>query len=501
MENVYPISAEARYILQDDEKIRNRAARYSGSVPLGFDLLAFGSVGSVLFGLSWEAIIDKMLPCVAGLIHWLAPHLLLWLGLGNAATTYAGWSYVGWVCKLVGTAVFTFYLARCLVQTARAYSDVFGLDLDKHCSDTDVVMQMRIATYSWFARLLGLALPLQRTLAPLEARCVAHLHRWRADIARARFFAALKRGKISTREIFFIVDSLCTSADSLRSRVLPRRPGSTEAEAAEAEGNLVLSDGACWIPGTDQDAQRFFDLAINDTAQIEGDEGGRASLAEPFLLMGPPLVGGAQRAGAATARSGPSIAPDRNAPLEGKPVRISGLVAKPELNGVIATAGKFDESNSRYAVRLGDGTRVAIKTANLTEVSAAEALSAQRGVGDGGATGRGASGKSTTTRITDERTCLAALQENGYSLVRWQGKHWVWRRELPSGQQQGITTSKTPSDHRAYQNLRAQLARNNRDKDAEEEALAADARVPEARTDGKKRGGRAGQRRKRAVQG
>ena len=61
------------------------------------------------------------------------------------------------------------------------------------------------------------------------------------------------------------------------------------------------------------------------------------------------------------------------------------------------------------------------------------------------------------------------MRENGYSLTRWQGKHWVWRRELLSGRQQSVTTSKTPSDHRAYKNIQAQLARNNRDKDAKEE--------------------------------
>ena len=552
----YPISQEAwksllsadpssqqrrcRHILQDDETERNRAARSSGSVPLGFDLLAVGSVGPVLFGLIWVPFIGGMLPCVAGLIHWLAPFLIPWLGVGDAATTDAWW-VLG--CKIVVNTVFTFYVARSLAHAARWYSDVFGLDLDKHCSATQVVLQMRISTYSQFARLLGLAQPLQRTLAPLEARCIAQLHRWRANVARARFFAALKRGRISTREMLFIVETLSTAADSLRAEAgcLPRCPGSTKEEAAEAAGNLALSDGACWIPGTDKDAETFFHLTMDDTAQIEGAEGGGAPLAAPFLLMGLPVVDRAQRVGAATwpTIDGPSIAPDRDAPLEGKSVRISGLVAKPELNGVIATAGEFDELKARYEVRLGDGTRVAIKPANLTEVSAAEALSlragdqiesvssdeasahddaepanrygdtleqnqllmaimatggfdramdraggadkttmdttrtgsAQGGVGEGGATGCGAGGrnKDTTTRIKDQKQCLAAMRENGYKLVRWQGKHWVWRRELLSGRQQSVTTSKTPSDHRAYKNIQAQLARNNRDKDANEE--------------------------------
>ena len=71
-----------------------------------------------------------------------------------------------------------------------------------------------------------------------------------------------------------------------------------------------------------------------------------------------------------------SLPAPADAPLEGKPVRISGLVARPELNGLIATAGDFDESKARYAVRLSDGTRLAIKPANLAEVSAAEAQAA-----------------------------------------------------------------------------------------------------------------------------
>jgi hypothetical protein len=64
------------------------------------------------------------------------------------------------------------------------------------------------------------------------------------------------------------------------------------------------------------------------------------------------------------------------APLEGKHVRISGLMAKPELNGQIASAGDFDDAKGRYAVRLSDGKRVSLKPANLTEVSEAEAIAA-----------------------------------------------------------------------------------------------------------------------------
>ena len=61
-----------------------------------------------------------------------------------------------------------------------------------------------------------------------------------------------------------------------------------------------------------------------------------------------------------------------DAPLEGKPVRISGLQAKPELNGQIARAGEFDGDKGRYAVQLSSGTRVALKPVNLTEVTEAE---------------------------------------------------------------------------------------------------------------------------------
>ena len=64
-----------------------------------------------------------------------------------------------------------------------------------------------------------------------------------------------------------------------------------------------------------------------------------------------------------------SLPTPADAPLEGKPVRISGLQAKPELNDQIARAGEFDEAKGRYAVQLIDGKRVALKPANLTEAS------------------------------------------------------------------------------------------------------------------------------------
>jgi hypothetical protein len=61
-----------------------------------------------------------------------------------------------------------------------------------------------------------------------------------------------------------------------------------------------------------------------------------------------------------------------DAPLEGKHVRISGLQAKPELNGQVASAGDYDAAKGRYAVRLGNGTVVALKPANLVEASEEE---------------------------------------------------------------------------------------------------------------------------------
>lgn len=65
-----------------------------------------------------------------------------------------------------------------------------------------------------------------------------------------------------------------------------------------------------------------------------------------------------------------------DAPLEGKHVRISGLQAKPELNGTLASAGDFDAAKGRYAVRLRTGAMLALKPANLAEVSEAEVAAA-----------------------------------------------------------------------------------------------------------------------------
>lgn len=56
------------------------------------------------------------------------------------------------------------------------------------------------------------------------------------------------------------------------------------------------------------------------------------------------------------------------APLLGKPVRIDGLQAKPELNGTRGRATDFDEPKGRYAVKLAAGGFLLLKPASLTEV-------------------------------------------------------------------------------------------------------------------------------------
>ena len=51
------------------------------------------------------------------------------------------------------------------------------------------------------------------------------------------------------------------------------------------------------------------------------------------------------------------------APLVGK--QVHGLVAKPELNDRTGTATAWNSESGRYAVRLQDGSAVALKAANL----------------------------------------------------------------------------------------------------------------------------------------
>ena len=71
-----------------------------------------------------------------------------------------------------------------------------------------------------------------------------------------------------------------------------------------------------------------------------------------------------------------ALPPPVHAPLEGKMVRISGLQAKPELNGQVASAGEFAAAKGRYAVRLSSGGWVTIKPTNLAEASEEEARAA-----------------------------------------------------------------------------------------------------------------------------
>ena len=58
-----------------------------------------------------------------------------------------------------------------------------------------------------------------------------------------------------------------------------------------------------------------------------------------------------------------------DAPLVGKKVTITGLLARPDLNGCTGRADSFDASNGRYAVSLPTGESVALRSANLSAVS------------------------------------------------------------------------------------------------------------------------------------
>ena len=51
--------------------------------------------------------------------------------------------------------------------------------------------------------------------------------------------------------------------------------------------------------------------------------------------------------------------------LVGEQVLVHGLVAKPELNDRTGTATAWNSKSGRYAVRLQDGSAVALKAANL----------------------------------------------------------------------------------------------------------------------------------------
>jgi len=50
---------------------------------------------------------------------------------------------------------------------------------------------------------------------------------------------------------------------------------------------------------------------------------------------------------------------------KGDTVRVSGLVARPELNGKVGTALEFDEDAGRWAVKLKSGESVRVKMFNL----------------------------------------------------------------------------------------------------------------------------------------
>jgi hypothetical protein len=69
----------------------------------------------------------------------------------------------------------------------------------------------------------------------------------------------------------------------------------------------------------------------------------------------------------------PSVA---DAPLEGKRVRLTGLKAKPELNDALGTVGTYDEETGRYAVRLEDNVRIALKKVCLRVVDEEAELAA-----------------------------------------------------------------------------------------------------------------------------
>jgi len=70
-------------------------------------------------------------------------------------------------------------------------------------------------------------------------------------------------------------------------------------------------------------------------------------------------------------------------PYCGKQVKIHGLLSKPELNGIVGTATTYDDSKSRYNVKLPSGGAIALQPKNLEPVSDC----------DGGASGGGMPGR------------------------------------------------------------------------------------------------------------
>ena len=61
-----------------------------------------------------------------------------------------------------------------------------------------------------------------------------------------------------------------------------------------------------------------------------------------------------------------------SAPLTGLKVDISGLNARPELNGTQGVAGAFDDAKGRYLVQLPSGEQLSLKPANLTAAAAGD---------------------------------------------------------------------------------------------------------------------------------
>ena len=139
------------------------------------------------------------------------------------------------------------------------------------------------------------------------------------------------------------------------------------------------------------------------------------------------IAGSAASAATALDDAGASSTPKGESPtlalLVGQRVRIHGLVGRPELNGTCGLARSFDAQTGRYAVRLdADGTRVALKPANLVREEAAaakqEAEVPSAGLPSGGAAvsgrtkangdGEGRAGQRSTVTVHPLASMLAA---------------------------------------------------------------------------------------------
>ena len=414
-----------REVLKKREKARHVAARTAGSVPLGFDVVALGLFlffCSVLFFISWKAC--ENFGQFFRAVVWNPFKSVAEASLGRAGDDAGVWSKVFWEFEEMSSQICFSWIMQFVLACCALYFSVPGLcyvpkkayilDLDKTSSNKEVIMRVRFAFYSWLAPRLGLPLPMARALAPLETRCSAQLHRWRADIARARFFAALHRGKIRVEEAILLLDTLAAAAESLRAEMgcLEGRRTRTE----EAQVNLALEEGFCCFPGSTIDAERFLDLEIDDSAQIEQAPPAAALLLEDVFL-GAPWRGKASHEHAAGGSSA------------------GGGAAKAS----VSASGGGGSEKGHAAMR---------KPEKVQEKE-----------------------KGAKTRITDHRKLQEVLVENGYLIDRHK-KHWVFRRKTASGRVQVVTASSTPSDRRAYRQTQAQLARHNRQ--AQEDAEAAE---------------------------